>query len=87
MPPDDRAGGGRGSPGLLAPLQRGFKALIDGETYISERERAANQGLGIDTEQPLSPEPSLLNKVSYRPSFQTGPQGHSQQLGPSSRAC
>ena len=65
-PPDNRAGSGRGSPGLLAPLQRGFKALIDGEAYVSERERTANKGLGIDTEQPLSPEPSLLNKVLDR---------------------
>ena len=69
-PPDGHAAGGRGSPGLLPPLQRGFKALIDGETYVSERERAANKGLGIDTEQPLSPEPSLLNKVLDRLSFE-----------------
>jgi hypothetical protein len=65
-PPDGRVRGGQGSPSLLAPLQRGFKALIDGEAYVSERERTANKGLGIDAEQPLSPEPSLLNKVAKR---------------------
>lgn len=30
-------------PNLLGPIQRGFKALIDGETYVSERDRAASK--------------------------------------------
>lgn len=63
----DSQGGARPrSPNLLGHVQRGFKALIDGEAYISERDRAASKGLGID-ETPASPEPSFLNKVPEAP--------------------
>ncbi len=50
------------SPNLLANMQRGFKALLDGESYVSERDGAAAAGGGKSP----SPEPSFLNKVHAR---------------------